>query len=98
VGRQFREAHRGDSARLGESLLTAIRKREDPEDVTQSRDDHGALASARRGSMKRPGRLSLFSSAMQRGVAFSAKRNQVRLRIVARLAAKLLVVNLKVGH
>jgi len=55
VGRQFREAHRGDSARLSESLLNAIRKREAPEDVAQSRDDHGALASARRESMKRPG-------------------------------------------
>jgi len=38
------------------------------------------------------------SSAMQGGVAFSAKRNQIRLRIVAGLAAKFFVVDLKVGH
>jgi len=35
---------------------------------------------------------------MHSGVACRAKRNQVLLRIIAGLAAKLFVVNLKVGH
>jgi hypothetical protein len=40
----------------------------------------------------------LSSAAMHSGVACIAKRNQVRLRIVAGLAAKLLVMNFKIGH
>jgi len=35
---------------------------------------------------------------MHSGVACRAKRNQVLLRTIAGLAAKLFVVNLKVGH
>lgn len=77
MGRQFGEAHCGDSARLGESLLIAVHKREDPEDVAQSRNDHGALESVR--GHEKAGTPILLSSAMQRGVAFRAKRNQVLL-------------------
>lgn len=39
-----------------------------------------------------------FSSAMHASVACGAKRNQILLGIVPRLAAKLFVVNLKTGH
>jgi hypothetical protein len=58
----------------------------------------GAPASPSRESMKTVGTLACLSSAMQRNVAFSAKRNQVLLRIIAGLAAKFFVMNLEIGH
>jgi hypothetical protein len=38
------------------------------------------------------------STAMHSGVAYGTKRDQVLLRIIARVTAKFLVVNLKIGH
>jgi hypothetical protein len=35
---------------------------------------------------------------MQGGVACSAKRDQIPLRVITRVAAKFLVMNLKIGH
>jgi hypothetical protein len=43
-------------------------------------------------------RLGRSRTVMHGGMAFAAQRDQVLLRIVARMAAKLLVVNLKIGH